>query len=499
MTGGRRPTSPGDRRGPADVRPYPVNLLVAGRRCLVVGGGPVAAEKVDGLLDAGADVTRRGPRGRRRARRPPAASRVEQRPYAPARRPSYRLVVAATERPGRERRGGRRRRGRRRLGQRGRRPRQLHLHPPGPRAPGRPARHRLHRGRSPGLASWLRERLGGRVRPRIRHAARPAGRGPGRAAGRRTFDPGSSIGSRPSIRECWNWSARADSPKPRSACRRVCRRHRTEPPHRAARPARADDHRRRAPAQGARTTWSAASTSREAVVLSTCNRTEVYAVGRAVPRRLRRHPRLPRPSWPSCPPRTSATTSTSTTTTPPSSTSSPWPPASTPRCSARARSSARSAGAWERAHGEEASRRHAQPAVPPRPRGRQAGPHRDRHRPQHRLGVPGRGGHGRRAPRRPRAVARVLVLGAGEMGEGMVALAGRRRRRPTSSVANRTWDRAVDAGRPGRRPRPSASPTSPRALAEVDLLLTSTGATSLIARARRRRAAWSSPGRRARC
>lgn len=35
---------------------YPVNLHLAGQRCLVVGGGPVAARKIEGLLTAGADV-----------------------------------------------------------------------------------------------------------------------------------------------------------------------------------------------------------------------------------------------------------------------------------------------------------------------------------------------------------------------------------------------------------------------------------------------------------
>lgn len=35
---------------------YPVNLLLHGRRCLVVGGGPVAARKVQGLLAVDAEV-----------------------------------------------------------------------------------------------------------------------------------------------------------------------------------------------------------------------------------------------------------------------------------------------------------------------------------------------------------------------------------------------------------------------------------------------------------
>jgi len=36
---------------------YPVCLEMAGRGCLVVGGGPVAERKVTGLLEAGARVT----------------------------------------------------------------------------------------------------------------------------------------------------------------------------------------------------------------------------------------------------------------------------------------------------------------------------------------------------------------------------------------------------------------------------------------------------------
>ena len=41
---------------PVDDPLYPVNLRVAGRPCLVVGGGRVAADKVAGLLECGAVV-----------------------------------------------------------------------------------------------------------------------------------------------------------------------------------------------------------------------------------------------------------------------------------------------------------------------------------------------------------------------------------------------------------------------------------------------------------
>ncbi|HET9690869.1 MAG TPA: bifunctional precorrin-2 dehydrogenase/sirohydrochlorin ferrochelatase [Acidimicrobiales bacterium] len=41
---------------PVEGPQYPVNLLLDGRSCLVVGGGAVAARKCEGLLDAGGSV-----------------------------------------------------------------------------------------------------------------------------------------------------------------------------------------------------------------------------------------------------------------------------------------------------------------------------------------------------------------------------------------------------------------------------------------------------------
>jgi siroheme synthase-like protein len=42
--------------GRRDLAGYPVNLIVRGRRCVVVGAGRIAARKIDALLTAGADV-----------------------------------------------------------------------------------------------------------------------------------------------------------------------------------------------------------------------------------------------------------------------------------------------------------------------------------------------------------------------------------------------------------------------------------------------------------
>ena len=77
---------------------YPVNLVVAGRRCVVVGGGEVAARKVDGLLAAGADVVVVSP-----SVDPSIRSRadvaIRERPYRSGDLDGAWLAIAATDDP----------------------------------------------------------------------------------------------------------------------------------------------------------------------------------------------------------------------------------------------------------------------------------------------------------------------------------------------------------------------------------------------------------------
>ena len=77
---------------------YPVVLTLSGRRCLVVGGGPVAARRARGLLEAGAMVTVVAPDV------VPALERladggpleVVRRPYRSGEAARYHLVLTAT-------------------------------------------------------------------------------------------------------------------------------------------------------------------------------------------------------------------------------------------------------------------------------------------------------------------------------------------------------------------------------------------------------------------
>jgi siroheme synthase-like protein len=90
---------------PPDHPPgYPVVLLVSGWKCLVVGGGPVAARRAGGLLEAGARVTLvAGEAGEavRRLDAGPSRGRldVEIRPYEAGEARRYDLVITATGRP----------------------------------------------------------------------------------------------------------------------------------------------------------------------------------------------------------------------------------------------------------------------------------------------------------------------------------------------------------------------------------------------------------------
>ncbi len=83
------------------IRYLPVAMNVEGWRCLVVGGGTVAARRVESLLEAGALVTVAAPRIS------PSLARLAESAvihhvastYQPALLADIRLVVAATDRP----------------------------------------------------------------------------------------------------------------------------------------------------------------------------------------------------------------------------------------------------------------------------------------------------------------------------------------------------------------------------------------------------------------
>jgi precorrin-2 dehydrogenase/sirohydrochlorin ferrochelatase len=86
---------------PVDAPLYPVNLVLAGRRCLVVGGGRVALQKVRGLLDARADVHVLAPDGVPELADLADAGRVgwDRRPYRPGDTAGHHLVITATDDP----------------------------------------------------------------------------------------------------------------------------------------------------------------------------------------------------------------------------------------------------------------------------------------------------------------------------------------------------------------------------------------------------------------
>lgn len=72
---------------------FPVFLKLAGRRVLVVGGGPVAASKMRGLLEAGADIVVVAPAAVAEIRAAPV--RIRERPFEPADLDGACFVIAA--------------------------------------------------------------------------------------------------------------------------------------------------------------------------------------------------------------------------------------------------------------------------------------------------------------------------------------------------------------------------------------------------------------------
>ncbi|HEX2850035.1 MAG TPA: bifunctional precorrin-2 dehydrogenase/sirohydrochlorin ferrochelatase [Acidimicrobiales bacterium] len=79
---------------PVEGPQYPVNLVLTGRRCLVVGGGRVAARKVEGLVAAGAEVTVVAPAVA--VEITALGVTVEEREYEAGEAAGYHLVVTAT-------------------------------------------------------------------------------------------------------------------------------------------------------------------------------------------------------------------------------------------------------------------------------------------------------------------------------------------------------------------------------------------------------------------
>lgn len=80
---------------------YPIMLRLTGRRCVVVGGGSVAARKVSSLLASGAEVTVVSPRVTPALGRLASEGRIvhQEREYEPADVEGALLVFAATDRP----------------------------------------------------------------------------------------------------------------------------------------------------------------------------------------------------------------------------------------------------------------------------------------------------------------------------------------------------------------------------------------------------------------
>ncbi len=101
MNGPAAPGGPTASPGRPGLAGWPVNLLVRGRRVVVVGAGRIAARKIEPLLDLGADVVVVAPRVGTDVRRYAAAGRIvlHERAFAPADLDGAWLAVTATDDP----------------------------------------------------------------------------------------------------------------------------------------------------------------------------------------------------------------------------------------------------------------------------------------------------------------------------------------------------------------------------------------------------------------
>ena len=200
-----------DRHGRSTPGRTRSNLLLEGRRVLVVGGGARRRQKVRGLLEPRArSCTSSRPTVSRRAagagRHVSTSARTGR-----ARSRGYRLAVAATDDPAVEPGRLRRRRGGRGLGQRRRRPRRAAR----PRSRPGSDRGRLlvtvsTAGTAPPSATWLRDQLAERVGPEHDTLLELLAEAPVGAHGRRADRPRADWRRR-SIRGCWTSSAAVGS------------------------------------------------------------------------------------------------------------------------------------------------------------------------------------------------------------------------------------------------------------------------------------------------
>jgi precorrin-2 dehydrogenase / sirohydrochlorin ferrochelatase len=80
---------------------FPAFLKIEGRRCLVVGAGPVAEEKIVGLLEARAEITVVAPESTARIQQLAASKKIKYQPrkFRPADLRNIFLAVAATSSP----------------------------------------------------------------------------------------------------------------------------------------------------------------------------------------------------------------------------------------------------------------------------------------------------------------------------------------------------------------------------------------------------------------